>query len=142
MVAHPKKRMDTVLIPDSFLFQKTFRGREDQAMAQLIEYLGRFCNYRIITDSTQDRMKKEWLSSDVTFDTVAKVKKGDYKDLVLYKDNRTVMEIRGRQWPSLKLCLTREEHLGFREFLASAGLPRNLFVAEGEASGAFALQKK
>lgn len=120
--------MDIVLHPDSFLFQKTFRGKEDQAVAQLIDYLSRFCNYRILTDSTQERMKKEWLSSDVTFDTMNKVKKGDYKDVVLYKDNRMVLEIRARQWGSLKLCLTPEEHLGFREFLASAGLPRNLFA--------------
>ena len=128
------------LVPNAFLFEKHARGQEHRIVANLLDHFSPFCNYGMLADSTPG--KKEWLNGQKTQDMKGKVAAGNYTDFFLYKDNRTVFEIRNKSWQSLKLHLTTEELLAFREFLAGCGLPRSLFISESEAGSASADRKK
>lgn len=114
--------------PDEFYFGKDFRGKENIVIATLMEHLCTFCtDYTLLATQSSPAMVKR-LTQDKAFEMIKRVKEGGYSSLLLYKEDRIVMQLESKGWSSLKLRLERVEFMDFREFLAARGYPRTLFT--------------
>ena len=114
--------------PDEYYFSKDYKGKENIVIATLMEHICMICTDYTMLQSPASHSAVKRLNQDKSFELIKNVKEGHYRSLLLYKGDRVVMQLEGQGWNTLKLRLAREEFMNFREFLASRGYPRTLFL--------------
>jgi len=118
--------------PDEFFFTKDFRGRENIVIALIMEHLCTLCTDYTIMKSKAVPATVKRLSAEKAFEIIKGVKEGIYATVLLYRGDRVVMQLEHAGWKTLRLRLEKTEFMDLREFLASRGLARTLFLPSND----------